>query len=417
MAKARDLPPISSREHIPSIHKIWNEGKRDLAIQKLLELAPQDIPDPKKYHLQLGMYYYILTRFNQALPQFEKAYACDRNDMRLLSLASSCLSRTQRHQEALDAALVVHEAYPEHLVALDILAANYGHLGDFAKSRIYGEKSLEIKDRQACESFARLQYPARVGTQGLTPLEGRKKVISFSLFGNSPRYLRGALQNALVGMEMYPGWVLRFYVDDTVPKDFRDLLETFGCEICVQPSGQSLFQKLSWRFLVADDAAVGRFLVRDCDSVFIPREAHTVKQWVDSGKSFHIIRDWQTHTDLILAGLWGGIAGVLPGMGDMIASFIRTNSIQSLTIDQRFLGQYVWPQIKHDCFISDSLFTSFGAHKIENILSDDEERIAMNRYATKNSEQERLLSPWIGKYPCLQRKVIRASCTVKVSFK
>ena len=68
----------------------------------------------------------------------------------------------------------------------------------------------------------------------------------------------------------------------------------------------------SRRFLVSDDPDVGYFLVRDCDSVVSAREAAAVAKWLGSGLPFHAMRDYYTHTDPLLAGMWGGIAGVFP---------------------------------------------------------------------------------------------------------
>jgi hypothetical protein len=52
--------------------------------------------------------------------------------------------------------------------------------------------------------------------------------------------------------------------------------------------------------------------VRDADSVLNLRERLAVDDWLASGRWFHIMRDWWSHTDLVLAGMWGGVAGVLP---------------------------------------------------------------------------------------------------------
>ena len=38
-----------------------------------------------------------------------------------------------------------------------------------------------------------------------------KKIISFSLWGNSPKYLIGALKNADLAKEFYRDWECHFY--------------------------------------------------------------------------------------------------------------------------------------------------------------------------------------------------------------
>ncbi len=44
------------------------------------------------------------------------------------------------------------------------------------------------------------------------------KIISFSLWGQNPKYLTGAIRNAVLVKQIYPDWVCRFYVDNKVVK-------------------------------------------------------------------------------------------------------------------------------------------------------------------------------------------------------
>ena len=46
-----------------------------------------------------------------------------------------------------------------------------------------------------------------------------KRVISFGLYGSNPKYVTGALRNVELQPVFFPGWTVRFYVDDTVPLD------------------------------------------------------------------------------------------------------------------------------------------------------------------------------------------------------
>ena len=36
---------------------------------------------------------------------------------------------------------------------------------------------------------------------------------------------------------------------------------------------------------------------------------------------FHAMRDWYTHTDLLLAGMWGGVGNVLPGPDGLMRAY------------------------------------------------------------------------------------------------
>lgn len=72
--------------------------------------------------------------------------------------------------------------------------------------------------------------------------------------------------------------------------------------------------RLFWCFLVSDDPTVSHFLCRDAFSRLNSREKAAVDAWIASGLPFHAMRDHIMHTDPMLAGMWGGLAGVLPPM-------------------------------------------------------------------------------------------------------
>ena len=112
---------------------------------------------------------------------------------------------------------------------------------------------------------------------------GKKKhVISFSLWGDGHRYLKGALRKAQVASDIYPGWVVRFYCDDSVPRIIRRKLMDYGCEVVMRPRPESFFDGLLWRFEVVNDPGVDRFLIRACDSVLNVKERVAVDEWLQS---------------------------------------------------------------------------------------------------------------------------------------
>ncbi|MFT7388265.1 MAG: hypothetical protein ACI8VC_001510 [Candidatus Endobugula sp.] len=102
--------------------------------------------------------------------------------------------------------------------------------------------------------------------------------------------------------------------------------------------------------------SVGYFLVRDADAVFSVREYKAVQQWIDSVKHFHILRDWWMHTDLILAGMWGGIARVLSNMQELLSNY-PTHSVTTPNVDQWFLRDYMWRYIKYSHLSHDKNFS------------------------------------------------------------
>ena len=120
------------------------------------------------------------------------------------------------------------------------------------------------------------------------------------------------------------------------------------------------FDGLFWRFLPINDGRTRHFLIRDADSIINRREQAAVTEWLASGKAFHVMRDWWTHTEVILAGMWGGIGGVLPPLQTLLKGF-QSTSLANWHVDQWFLRAQVWPTVRQSCLIHDSKFSAFGS--------------------------------------------------------
>jgi hypothetical protein len=111
-----------------------------------------------------------------------------------------------------------------------------------------------------------------------------------------------------------------------------------------------------WRFLALDDPMMHRVLFRDADSVISEREVGAVQQWLESGKRFHIMRDWGSHTELMLAGLWGVVGKSLPPFSKLMEFFLKSPIESQHFADQFFLRQFVWPYARKDMLQHDSIF-------------------------------------------------------------
>jgi hypothetical protein len=151
---------------------------------------------------------------------------------------------------------------------------------------------------------------ARGGMHGVsTP----RRIISFSLYGSLPLYTDGAITNAELAPHLYPGWTVRFYVDETTPADVVSALRTRQAEILrvAAPRLGPMYGRY-WRFWVAAEPDIERFIVRDADSRLNTREAAAVDDWIKSGKSFHVMRDCAAHRKRMLGGMWGATGNTLP---------------------------------------------------------------------------------------------------------
>ena len=51
------------------------------------------------------------------------------------------------------------------------------------------------------------------------------KIISFSLWGDNPKYCVGVIKNILLAYKHFPGWIVHVYYDDTVPNEILDHIE------------------------------------------------------------------------------------------------------------------------------------------------------------------------------------------------
>src|SRR5262249_9203298 len=157
---------------------------------------------------------------------------------------------------------------------------------------------------------------------------------------------------------LYPDWTCRVYLDESVPQLAVDKLRDAGSQIVIMPAASNHYG-LFWRFFAADDDQVRYFLCRDADSRINTQEAAAVTEWLGSGKAFHVMRDSLFHTDLILAGLWGGVGGRLDGIRAWIDRFYRRTNHR--WVDQDFLRAEVWPRIREQTMIHDSFYALFGA--------------------------------------------------------
>ena len=170
-----------------------------------------------------------------------------------------------------------------------------------------------------------------------------KNVIAYSLWGEHPMYWIGALRNIEQVKEYFPGWICRFYIDDSCDKRLIETIKGDNVEVILVSSKDS-FHGMFWRFWAAEDMDVDIFLSRDCDSRFSDREFAAINEWLNSDKDFHLMRDHPYHTVPILGGMWGCRNGLMRKIGllNMISNWSKF-SIKGC--DQDFLGQFVYPLV------------------------------------------------------------------------
>jgi hypothetical protein len=186
------------------------------------------------------------------------------------------------------------------------------------------------------------------------------KVISFSLYGDNPKYTIGAIRNSELKETFFPGWEMRVYHNDSVPNYVLD--ELAGNNVVLINTGVDQgFCNAMWRFAPASEK-VECFISRDCDSRLFERDAVAVNEWLESGKCFHIIRDHPGgHAWEISAGMWGARGCFVEDIQDKINQYIQTSSwVNDRAVDQRFLQEVIYPRARESLFLHDEYFNYEG---------------------------------------------------------
>lgn len=265
------------------------------------------------------------------------------------------LGRIDRIQESMAALSHAARIDPTRLEVLENLSLTLYALDRSEEANEAATRILELKDRLSVAQAPDLP-PLPASPRGAD--RRARDVIAFSLWGDQERHTRGAVENARLTPLLYPGWACRFYHDETVPAPVLQELAAAGAELVAMEKGSRAIQGLYWRFAVSDDPTVSRFLCRDCDTRLSAREKAAVDEWIASGKPFHVMRDHILHTELMLSGLWGGMAGLLPEMSGLVERFVRSESDRSHP--HRFLRRFVWPLIRGRVLVHDGTHAGRG---------------------------------------------------------
>ena len=184
-----------------------------------------------------------------------------------------------------------------------------------------------------------------------------KNIIAYSLWGDSPFYWLGAIENIKLNKKYFPTWINRFYIDDTCPKELISTLTKFDNVEIILINSTDTFHGMFWRFYAAADTEVDIFLSRDCDSRMSDREYNAIQEWLKSNKDFHIMRDHPYHTVPILGGMWGCRNGILK---DIIKDIEKWTFFSQKGCDQDFLGNVIYPKIINNAIEHIDFNLNFG---------------------------------------------------------
>ena len=184
-----------------------------------------------------------------------------------------------------------------------------------------------------------------------------KKVLSFCLYGTNATYIIGMKENILLASKYFPEWTVQIYYNSTVPEKYIDEFTKMNAEcILKQNLGKNKmnWEGMFWRWMPLDDKDVSIWISRDADSRLSEREATLVKQWEESGKTLHSIRDHRCHMHCIMGGMFGINNTLFHSRYkfDTVEDIIKKNSSyykeRPYNVDQEFLNKHLWDLLKDD---------------------------------------------------------------------
>jgi tetratricopeptide (TPR) repeat protein len=350
---AVEIPIPSDRRAAARFH--YERGEIDRAGELQGQIMAGDQPTADDY-LFMGLVHHAsanlsagIALLQDGIARFPDNAAMHENLAVLLLTAGAHAAAVQ----AAEAAIALGSASPN---LHDCLCEAQERLGRPDLAVAAGRVSLEAKDRR----FSSVETTVRIPEgrpQPFNPDLPAQNLIVYTLWGNDTRYQVPLAENARILPHLFPGWTMRVYHDVAVDPAFLADLAGFGVQLwpmALRP-GVPGHRRLLWRFEPIADPTVRRFLIRDADSLLSVKERVAVDAWLASSAYFHAMRDWYTHTDLLLAGMWGGVGGILPGPGALLAAYTNWRA-ETNHIDQDLLSETVWPIVRNSILIHDSIF-------------------------------------------------------------
>ncbi len=339
-----------------AIRALLRAGRNDEAIVKLCAITITRPHDSVAKELLFDAFFQKRD-WLPALVLAEAIAAAEPQNPRFDRALIATLTNAQRYDKAIARATRHIERHGEDVTVLDALKVAHFYSGNTEEAVRYGQRTLELRDAEAC----RKPLPVILSSPSRPP--AGQSVIAFSLWGTAPFYSYGAMINLVLSRTVYPDWMCRFYADATVPRACVRFLADNGADIRRMEDeypGVGLFQ----RFLVMNDASVGRFLVRDCDARLSAAEAELVREWIDSGYPFHVVRDHVLHNELMIGCLWGGRTDCGIDIVALMRRYFGAGPTAKYGHDQRMLGLMLWPLIRSHCLVHDKHYRLAGVHTV-----------------------------------------------------
>jgi len=185
-----------------------------------------------------------------------------------------------------------------------------------------------------------------------------RKAVVFGLYGTIPKYIKGTIRNVKLVKALYKSWDPVVFVDSgTVSPALIEELKSLGAVVFASPD----YKRAAARFFIIDDLNYDRFVSRDVDSRINWREVAAVADWMESGYILHNMKDWPTHKNPLMGGMWGGkIPAIREKLGgktvqELYLEYTKDKK-EKYGIDEDFLKDVILEKVGGDNLLSHESF-------------------------------------------------------------
>lgn len=187
---------------------------------------------------------------------------------------------------------------------------------------------------------------------------GERKAVVFGLYGTIPKYITGTIRNVKLVKALYKSWDPVVFVDSVsvTPAVIKELKDN-GAVVYSSPDNR----RAAARFFVIDLPDYDRFISRDVDSRINWREVAAVADWMESSFVLHNMKDWPSHKNPLMGGMWGGkIQGIRAKLGgktvkELYLEYTKDKK-EKYGVDEDFLKDVILEKVGRENLLSHESF-------------------------------------------------------------
>jgi hypothetical protein len=191
-----------------------------------------------------------------------------------------------------------------------------------------------------------------------------KRIFSFCIYGDNPKYCLGMIKNLEQINELFPEFYTYITLGNNVSKEYIEKYKTFKNVKLIDTEFNN-GRLMSYRFFPIDDEDVEVMFVRDADSRFGDRDIWCINHFINSSYNLFTIRDHTGHYMPLMGGLWGVKKMKNLNIRIRYKLFIKSyKDIDGYSNDQNFLSKFVYDNFKSHLIV----YGKFNKFEGENCI-------------------------------------------------